>query len=402
MKILHTADWHIGKKLHKYDLLSDFELFIDWLVAFIEQEKIDVLLVAGDIFDLANPSNESKKIYYQSLVRLKNTGVEIIITGGNHDSPALLNAPKNVLKELQINVVGELPKNLKEVLIPIHNNQQKIEVVIAAIPYLRNTSLQGDEVAKTYDERVSNLRKGIQTYYQKIATIAEEKYPTIPCIAMGHLFAKGVSTSESERDIQLGNQASIEASEFGNYYSYIALGHIHKPQQVKGEIPIFYSGSPLPLSFSERVDTKRILVIDTAVSFEPISVEVPSFRKLISVSGSLSSVKEKLNALRSVSTLTDLIEIEIIENQYDPQISYQLTEFLDEFSSPKMEIVKHRIRFTEVTQKIGDVIENQLQLQEMKVQDVFDKRLEDMDLPNDKRELLKMAVDELLEEISTS
>lgn len=402
MKILHTADWHIGKKLHKYDLIKDFELFMEWLVVFIQQEKIDVLLVAGDVFDLANPSNEAKKIYYQSLVQLKKTEVKIIITGGNHDSPALLNAPKNLLKELQISVMGGLPKNLEEVLIPIRNKKNKVEIVIAAVPYLRNTSLQGEEVAKTYDERVSNLRKGIQTCYQKIANLAQQKYPLAPCIAMGHLFAKGVSTSESERDIQLGNQASVEASEFGDYFCYIALGHIHKPQQVKGEIPIFYSGSPLPLSFSERIDIKRILVINTEVSFEPVSIEVPSFRKLISLSGNLSSIQSKLQHLTTQSQLTDLIEIDVIETKFDPQVSFKLTELIDLFAHPKMEIVKHRIRFTEVTKKMGDIVESNLQLNEMKVQEVFSKRLDNVDLPKEKKALLTMAMEELLEEIASN
>ncbi|PAM94495.1 exonuclease sbcCD subunit D, partial [Flavobacterium sp. IR1] len=98
MKILHTADWHIGKKLHKHDLSQDFELFIHWLTATIEKEKVDVLLVSGDVFDLANPSSEARKQYYRSLMELRRLDCKIILTGGNHDSPAMLDAPREILR----------------------------------------------------------------------------------------------------------------------------------------------------------------------------------------------------------------------------------------------------------------------------------------------------------------
>ena len=136
MKIVHTADWHIGKKLHKQDLAEDFELFINWLCLRIEDQKIDVLLISGDVFDLANPSNEAKSLYYQSLLKLKNLGLQIIITGGNHDSPAMLNAPKSILAELNVQVFGNLPEKIEDVLVPIYNAKKEVELVVAALPFL--------------------------------------------------------------------------------------------------------------------------------------------------------------------------------------------------------------------------------------------------------------------------
>lgn len=402
MKILHTADWHIGKKLHKQDLLEDFNLFRNWLVELIFNEKIDVLLVSGDIFDLSNPSNEAQKAYYKSLVQLKQTGVKIIITGGNHDSPSMLNAPKQLLEELEITVIGGLPSDLKETLIPIKNEANETCLVIAAIPYLRNNEIQSDEVAKNYEERVTNLREGIGNHYKTVAKLAEENYPTIPCIAMGHLFAKGVSTSESERDIQIGNQASVEASQFGDYFAYIALGHIHKPQRVNSTTPTFYSGSPIRLSFSEKEDKKRVLIINTNKSFEPISIEIPCFRKLLQLKGNLSQIKEKLLNLTTESSsysLKNLIEIEVVEQKHDPQINFQLNELIENFSNPDFLIVKHRIRFEEEIKKMGSLNDNEKQLKEMKVQEVFNKRLEQTELPKEKKQLLFEALEELINEV---
>lgn len=401
MKILHTADWHIGKKLHKQDLLEDFNLFRNWLVELIFKEKINVLLISGDIFDLSNPSNEAQKIYYKSLVQLKKTGVKIIITGGNHDSPSMLNAPKQLLDEFEITVIGGLPSDLKETLIPIKNEANEICLVIAAIPYLRNNEIQSDEVAKNYEERVTNLRQGIENQYKNVAKLAKENYPTIPCIAMGHLFAKGVSTSESERDIQIGNQASVEASQFGDYFSYIALGHIHKPQRVNSTTPTFYSGSPIQLSFSEKEDKKRVLIIDTNKSFDPTSIEIPCFRKLLLLKGNLIQVKEKLLSLTTESSsisLKNLIEIEVVEQKHDPQVNFQLIELIENFSNPNFLIVKHRIRFEEEIKKMGSLNENEKQLKEMKVQEVFNKRLEQTELPKEKKQLLFEALEELINE----
>src|SRR5690606_12858002 len=124
----------------------------------------------------------------------------------------------------------------------------------------------------------------------------------------GHLFAAGMETSESEREIQLGNQAAFQASQFGDFFQYIALGHIHKPQQVNAAVPTYYSGSPIPLSFSERKDEKRVLLIDVEKGWLPETLPVPVFRKLKRISGSLSELQEKLEVLEEGYQLESLLE----------------------------------------------------------------------------------------------
>ncbi len=399
MKILHTADWHIGKKLHKQDLSEDFTRFIQWLCEEIKRQEVEVLLVSGDVFDLANPSNEAKRLYYQSLLKLRNLGLQIVITGGNHDSPSMLNAPQAILNELNVQVIGHLPEKLEDVMIPITSKNSNIEVVVAAIPFLRNNDVQSAEVAKTYEERLENLKNAIANYYTQAAELAKNNYPGVPCIAMGHLFTHGVHTSESERDIQIGNQAGVEASQFGDYFSYVALGHIHQPQQVKAEIPIYYSGSPIQLSFSERKDQKRVLLIDTEKGFEPTSIPVPIFRQLIKLKGSLAEIEHKLINLPPNDQLTHFIEIELVEEKYNPQIVFILNNLMENFQTKGYNIVKHRILFQEKQKGLSDVAQPQKNLEEMKAKDVFEKRIVDTELSQEQKHQLMTNFELLLQEV---
>lgn len=399
MKILHTADWHIGKKLHKHELSRDFDLFINWLIEFIRKEKVELLLISGDIFDLANPSSEARKQYYQALVKLQRLQCRIIATGGNHDSPAMLNAPADLLRALEMEVIGGLPEDLSEALIPIYNQQDEIELVIAAIPYLRDADLRSGEGVSNYEDRLEAIRTGIQKVFHSAAEICKEKYPGIPVIAMGHLYSAGIESSESEREIQIGNLAAFQASQFGDYFKYIALGHIHKPQRVKANIPVLYSGSPIPLSFSERKDQKRMLLIDTEKSFEPESIALPNFRQLIRISGNLEDLQSKLNGLNKVSLLTSLIELDLVEEHYDAQKIYALDNLVNDFEREGFEIVKQRVQFINRIQGASELYENNQQLEDLKPKDVFLELISKQEYDEREKNEILAAFNEILEEV---
>jgi len=130
LKVLHTADWHIGKVLHKYALREEFNLFLNWIYDYIEKEKIDLLLISGDIFDIANPAVKDRELYYQFLSQLIKLDIKVIITGGNHDSVGLLNAPQKVLDQLNINVIGGATENIENELIEIKNENGQIKLVV--------------------------------------------------------------------------------------------------------------------------------------------------------------------------------------------------------------------------------------------------------------------------------
>lgn len=402
MKILHTADWHIGKKLHKHELAPDFDLFIQWLCTTISTHSVELLLVSGDIFDLANPSSEARKQYYRALMQLRKLDCTIILTGGNHDSPAMLNAPGEILKELNMHVMGGLPENLADTIIHIKNSAGTTEMVIAAIPFLRDADLRSSSEGETYAERVEAVQKGIENTFKQVAEICSSQYPNVPALAMGHLFAAGMSTSESERDIQIGNLAAFEATQFGNYFQYIALGHIHKPQQVKALVPTFYSGSPIPLSFSEYADKKRVLLLDTENGYEPESIAIPSFRQLIKVSGNLETLAAKLEALENMGDLDTLIELILTEENYDANKILGFDQLVTEFDKPGFEIVKHRTDFTHKVQGASVLYEQNTQLQDLKPKEVFTELIASHDYDEATRNEILSAFDELLEEVQNN
>lgn len=400
MKILHTADWHIGKKLHKHELSQDFDLFIEWLCSFIREEAVDVLLISGDVFDLANPSSEARKQYYRALMSLRRLDCKIIITGGNHDSPAMLNAPAEVLKELEVHVIGGLPEDLEELIIPLNNRKGELEVVVAALPYLREADLRNASEGESFEDRLEVIRAGIQHYFEKAADLCKEKFPEVPAIALGHLFAAGAETSESERDIQIGNQAAFNARQFGEYFDYIALGHIHKPQKVNAAVPTYYSGSPIPLSFSERKDEKRVLLLDTSEGFTPVSFPVPAFRSLLKISGTLEELQQKLVNPGERKKLDSLLEVEMIEDDYDADKIIKLDDLVSNFDVEGFEIVKHRAGFRNRVTGAAELYRDR-SLEDLKPREVFVELLNSTQHEEEIRDTIISAFDELLEEIYT-
>src|SRR5690625_138875 len=400
MKILHTADWHIGKKLHNYELAEDFDLFVDWLCDCIAENQVDVLLVSGDIFDLANPSSAAREQYYKKLVQIRQCVSHIILTGGNHDSPAVLNAPKELMKAFNLTVIGGLPENIEEAVIPLKDANNEIKAVVAAIPFLRNPDVRRPGlIVRTYEERISAMRSGIEEVFKSFEKKCKELFPGIPALAMGHLFAAGVSTSESERYIQIGNQASVDSTIFGDYFKYVALGHIHKPQRVSAAQSVFYSGSPLALSFSEKEDEKRVLLIDLEKGWEPESIAVPTFRKLIKIKGNLETIKHKLDTLPAHQGLKNLIEIEFIEEEYQTKHIHDLEELINEFEHANYQIVKHRAQFLKSMHRASQIFEEHIDLDELDPENVFEERLKLEDFSTEEKQEIQSAFQELLEEI---
>lgn len=397
MNILHTADWHIGKKLHKHDLYEDFDLFATWLHDLIQQKNSSLLLISGDVFDLANPSSEARQQYYRTLMKLRNLDCTIIITGGNHDSPDMLNAPRELLKALNVHVIGGLPEELGDCLIPIYSKSGELDLVIAALPYLRDADLRKSTQGSTYDDRLEQMRAGIKCTFEKVAQLASDKFPKVPIVAMAHLFTAGIETSASERDIQIGNQAAFSASQFGDHFNYIALGHIHKPQRVNAQVSAYYSGSPLPLSFSERSDDKRVLLLNTENSWTPESIAVPNFRKLLKISGSLERLREKLNALQPPTGLDSLIEIELKEERYNATKIIDLDDMVTGFSVVGYEIVKHRATFVEKLVSASQLYAENTQLEDLEPKDVFQKRIDQDDSEPLTKQEIWSAFNELLE-----
>ncbi|HAK80129.1 MAG TPA: exonuclease sbcCD subunit D [Runella sp.] len=401
MKILHTADWHLGKQLHKYSLEEEQSLFLNWLVALIKEREIDVLLVSGDVFDTANPSNQALTQYYGFLKQLVGTGCHVVVTGGNHDSPGVLNAPRELLRFLDIKVIGNAQDPIEEEL--VHLVLPKGEMVIAAVPYLRDADLRKSVVGEGYDDRLLALREGIRGHYEQLAQLCAERYPAKCAIAMGHLYVNGASVSESERDIHvIGGEAAFSAEYFPAGFDYIALGHIHKPQRIANSDVIRYSGSPIPLSFSERDDRKYVLELtlkDNKIqTIEPISV--PIFRELRCFTGNLEEVEAALNAYEVTTLLPPYVEIHVTEPYADPQKEVYFGYLIREFEAAPFKIIKPRLSFTNRTQGADELYLTGTSIQDLSPNEVFQKRLTAENLDEETQQLLAEAFEELWREVA--
>lgn len=254
MRILHTADWHLGARLIERDRLAEHAAFVDWLIDTLRAEKIDALLLSGDVFDAANPPQDAVALYFDFLRRLADLRtVQAIITGGNHDSAAHLNAPRDLLRRFDVHVFGHAGEN---------NLVDLGGCVVAAVPFLRERDLRQAIAAETIATVHEQVRTAIRDHYAAQLTAARTLAQGRPVLAMGHLTVLGATTSDSERDIHIGNLGSVGADIFDGF-DYTALGHLHRPQRVAGNETIRYSGSPIALSFSEAADTKSVVILDT-------------------------------------------------------------------------------------------------------------------------------------------
>jgi len=307
---------------------AEHRRFFDWLAATITSYKAEVLLVSGDIFDTGYPSNASLKLYYQFLTHLQHTPChQVIITGGNHDSVSTLEAPREVLRHLNIQVVGGAPENPADALFGLYDKHGDQTAWVGAVPFLRDRDIRKSVADETYSERVAMIKAGIQRYYHKLAThIREVNTSKLPVITMGHLFMTGASAGDSERDIHIGNLGHVEAEALPENTDYWALGHIHSPQQVAGSAFIRYSGSPLPLSFSERSQHKEVLLLRLQDNrlHEPQPVEVPAFRKLIRFRGTAEEVFRQINQWQSKDSAKAWADVEITEEKHNPALVRQV------------------------------------------------------------------------------
>jgi exonuclease SbcD len=399
MKILHTSDWHIGKQLHKYDLADDLNLFFDWLINYIKTEAIDVLLVSGDIFDQANPSQAAFKQYYDVLRQLVQLDCKLIITGGNHDSAAVLNAPKELLNAFDITVIGGATETLSELFIDVEKNGERL--VVAAVPFLKDRDIRKSVAGETYATKIEQIKDGLQTYFSTINTHYQNHYSDGFFVVMGHLFVQGSAISESERDIQIGNQAGVQASMFQGIPDYVALGHIHKPQAISEEEHIHYCGSPISLSFSEKEDQKQVNIItlkDNQLQRLEI-IPIPKQRNLVTFEGSLDEVQQQMIGYNQETPLLSLAEIIVNEETESLERRQAFEAFVSEPTNPRIQIVKSRLLFNHKIRGASDAFAVGTDVADVTPMQMFEKKLE-LQVGLENTEELKAAFRDILQELN--
>ena len=322
--ILHTADWHLGARLIDLERSEEQARFLDWLLVQIIERKPNLLIIAGDVFDSANPPQQALTQYYQFLAGVSRTQTQVLVVGGNHDSALTLNAPRELLRSLRIQVVGSAPTNHAEALLELQ------DVVVCAVPYLRERDVRRASAGETSEEVAEQLRDGIALHYRQIFEEACELAQGRPVVATGHLTAVGVENSESERSIQIGNLGAVNADCFSGF-AYVALGHIHRPQRVGGLDHIRYSGAPIALGFDEVNLAKQVLWVTTSKSdkIEVASIPVPCFRRLLRVKCSLDALSALLAEIIPIeSELAPWLEITVEDGAQHPDLDLQVRNAL--------------------------------------------------------------------------
>ncbi len=253
LRIIHTADWHLGQTFYSYDRSAEHAHFLQWLLQILNEQEIDVLLIAGDIFDTANPSAVSQRMFYRFLQQAsaQQPNLQIIVIAGNHDSAARLEAPQPLVDDRNISIRGIIKRDEEgkiipeHFVIPLYNKNKEEEALCLAVPYLHQGDYPG---AKGYEE-------GVKQMYRDVLTCAKDHMvsPNEPIVAMGHFYATNaeIAATDASEHLMVGGLDCVDASEFGDEMSYTALGHIHKAQRVAGHETVRYAGAPLSMTFAE-------------------------------------------------------------------------------------------------------------------------------------------------------
>ena len=397
MKILHTADWHLGHRLLENSQLEEQTLFLKWIENYINDEKINVLLISGDIFDSASPSNQSMKMYYNFLMKLKGTACKsVIITGGNHDSAGILNAPKELLEALSIKVVGKATENIKDEVFEIDINNEK--VIIAAVPYLRDGDIRRAVAGESFENLTDKYKTALINHYQAAAEQCKSiNTNNAPVIAMGHLFAVGGTISDSEQNIYVGTLGHIGAADFPMYFDYIALGHLHRPQVIGGNEKVRYSGSPNILSFSEVNYDKKVLVL-TVEDNEITNVKdavVPCYRNFYRITGNMTECMEQFpNLISNSYELTPWVEIMLKENH-----SINTDALKKEAEKYSFEILKIALKKQQTNIGIEELLKNTKSIKELLPRDVFKLKCKEMGVNLDEKPQVLDAFNEILQAV---
>ena len=342
MKIIHTADWHLGNVFHRHNRVAEHRHFFGWLRDTIVQQQPDALIVSGDIFDGPNPAAEVQRLFYDFLTHLsvEHPGMSIILIAGNHDSGARLEAGEELLRLHNIFVRGTVWKDaegetyFERMILPLApRGSDTAEVVCYALPFLRPADYPaGLSVQDGLRHYLTNLDKRLK----------KTAFKRLPVVVAAHFYAHGalIQAHEHSERLVVGGQDMVEIDTMGKDYAYVALGHIHRPQAVGNCANVRYAGSPLALSFSER-DYKRavnLVEIDTQGHVETTSLFYTPLCALISLPdrGALDP-QEALSRLRSLPDAQPdddreaypYVEMNIRLAQPEPELRRRIGEIIE-------------------------------------------------------------------------
>ncbi len=406
LRLIHTADWHLGHTLHGVSRHTEHQQFLNWLLAELLDKQADALIVAGDIFDSANPSAQAQAQLYEFLVSAKKqqATLDIILVGGNHDSATRLDAPSSILNALGVHVVGGLRRDnqaidWRRLIVPLTNAQGEIKAWCGAMPFLRNADLPNSEDDDPLVTGVKSLYDELFTQLQSHAQHGES------LIMTGHCYMVNGNVSElSERKILGGNQHALPVELFSNAVDYVALGHLHLAQSVGANEHIRYSGSPIPLSFDESHYVHSVLqvelIAEQCVAITKLKIprtvellRIPNGKEFATLSNVLAHL-ESLDLADLPKAQHPFVELRIKLDKPEPSLRQQIEEVI---SVLPVRLLKITTAYTGNDNSLAD-LQIEQRLEELQPLDVFQRCYQtkyDTPAPDD----LTVLFNELLEGI---
>ncbi|CFR26559.1 exonuclease subunit SbcD [Yersinia kristensenii] len=401
MRIIHTSDWHLGQHFFTKSRAAEHQAFLHWLIEQIKENQVDALIIAGDIFDTGSPPSYARELYNRFVVELQPTNCQLIVLGGNHDSVSTLNESRGLLSYLNTTVIACAGNDLAQQVIILKNRQEQPAALLCAIPFLRPRDLVTSQAGESGGQKQLALQEAIaahyQALYQRAVELRAELGLPLPIIATGHLTTVGVTTSDSVRDIYIGTLDAFPAQAFPPA-DYIALGHIHRAQQVAKTEHIRYSGSPIALSFDELSKEKSVYLVEFAqqalVSVTPLFI--PQFQPMQLIKGDLAQIEQQLAEFADHQGLPVWLDIEVATQGY-------LTDIQRRIQALAAELPVEVVLLRRSKEQRNNSIERQEKetLNELSVTDVFERRLAlEADLTEPRQQRMRQMFNQVVEDIS--
>jgi exonuclease SbcD len=402
LRVLHSSDWHLGRLLYGQKRYDEFAAFLDWMLAQIEQLNVEVLLIAGDLFDTTTPSNRAQALYYRFLHQVAHSRCRhVVIIGGNHDSPSFLNAPAGLLKALDVHVVGAACDNPADEVVLLRAENGEPEAIICAVPYLRDRDIRQSEAGESLEDKERKLVQGIREHYAQVCAAAEQLRESlqvdVPLIGMGHLFAAGGKTLEGDgvRDLYVGSLAQVGVDAFPACLDYVALGHLHVPQAVSGCEQIRYSGSPLAMGFGEAKQQKSLCLIEFEGRRPQLElIDIPCFQRLERIRGDQAQLSAALDKLARAQTS---IWLEVLYE--GEQVAADLRDWLEQHTDGT-QLTVLRVRNNRVVERILARSREEETLDDLEPMQVFERALELHQVPETQQDELKRLFGSVLQSMA--
>lgn len=378
LRVLHTSDWHLGQHFMGKTRQAEHQAFCAWLLEQVHAHQVDVLLIAGDVFDTGAPPSYAREQYYRLVVELRDVGCALVVLGGNHDSPAMLGESRSLLGQLGTQVVPSVGVDLAEQVLVLNDRTGQPGAILCAIPFIRPRDVLASQAGQSAQDKQQSLQQAIAEHYRALYELAvikrNELGLTLPIIATGHLTTVGASASESVREIYVGSLEAFPTSAFPPA-DYIALGHIHRPQKVGGLEHIRYCGSPIALSFDEARQQKEVLLLTfagaTLQSITPLPV--PVFQSMASLRGSLKELAGSITEAAAPGTPERPVwlEVQVSTDDYLSDLQSRINALCE---GHPVEVL--RIRRERGNAAASLACEARETLDELSVEDVFARRLQ--------------------------